>query len=82
VYPHDDVLQGLFPDSIIPPEVRRYFSEAWELMEPSQRVEILAELREESDSIARISVLSRMTFGVLLPNQGAEAFFPKEGWPD
>jgi len=81
MYPHDDVLQGLFPDSNIPPEVRRYFSEAWEVMESSQRVEMLAELREESDSIARLSVLFRMTLEVLLPNQ-AEALFPKEGFQD
>ena len=47
MYPYDDVLQGFFPDSIIPPEVRRYFSEAWEIMEPSYRVEVFVKLRED-----------------------------------
>ena len=67
MYPHDDVLQGLFPDSNIPPEVRRYFSEAWELMDPSYRVEVLAKLREETDSIARLWELFQITVEVILP---------------
>jgi len=67
MYPHDNVLQGLFPDSIIPPEVRRYFSEAWEIMEPSYRVEVLVKLREETDSVARLLELFQIAVEVLLP---------------
>jgi len=45
MHPHDDVLQGLFSDSVIPIplEVRRQFSEVWEIMEPSY-IQIMVEV--------------------------------------
>ena len=72
MYPHDDVLQGLFSDSVIPipPEVRRHFSEVWELMEPSHRIEVLVKLRGEPDPIARIWELFQITVEVIYPKEG------------
>jgi len=67
MYPHDDVLQGLFPDPVIPipSEVRRQFSAGWELMEPSHRVEVLVKLRGEPDPIARIWELFQIIVEVI-----------------
>jgi len=72
MYPHDDVLQGLFSDSAIPipPEVGRPFSEVWELMEPSRRVEVLVKLRGEPDPIARLWELFLIIAEVIHPKEG------------
>ena len=64
-----DVLQGLFPNEDVPVDVSKYFSEAWDRMEPSYRVEVLRKLRQETDSIARVWELFQIMMEVLFPKE-------------
>ena len=83
MYPHDGVLEGLFPGFIMQLEVRRYFSVTWELMEPSQRVDMLAKLRQEPDLGARLSEIFQLTTDRLwgLFGMTVDALLPEDGYP-
>ena len=58
------VVEGEVVDKTNEAEVRRCFSEAWDVIEPSHRVEVLAKLRKETGSVARLWELLKQLWSI------------------